>query len=65
MTSLPKLLLCLNTEDQNIQEMKLPVTFRWYETWFLALQGEHKLEALKNKMREGSSGNYLHYRLKR
>jgi len=30
----------------------LPVRFRWDETWFLAVQGERKLEALKNKMRE-------------
>jgi hypothetical protein len=32
--------------------MKLPVKFRWYEIRFLALQREHKLEALKNKTRE-------------
>jgi hypothetical protein len=31
--------------------MKLPVMFRWYETWFIALLREHKLEVLKNKKR--------------
>jgi hypothetical protein len=32
--------------------MKLPLRLRWYEIWFLALQREHKLEALNNEMRE-------------
>jgi hypothetical protein len=32
--------------------MKFPVRFPWYETWFLALQREQKLEALKNKTKE-------------